>query len=296
MDLYGITKQALRASVERYSLKDLEIFFGFERQTDLRDASRSLRLLECALELNDSDGLLPEVLTTVEAYNREDCISAFRLRKWLEDIRHSLIAQGQDIPRPPLQPEEPSEAGGSVEAKRVLALMEALLAGISDDPEQRSPEQQAQWLLAYMLEWHRREDKAPWWEYFRLRDLTDAERLEERSAISGLEFVKRIGGTEKCPIDRYRFPEQDTQVRYGDELHTSQGKFGEVDHIEYADRTIDVKKTGAMAEIHPVSAFVQNIVRSQELAESLFRLGSCVAKYGIDAPGSISSGARPALA
>ena len=47
---------------------------------------------------------------------------------------------------------------------------------------------------------------AHWWEYFRLRGLTDEELLEERSGISGLEFIRRIGGTEVCPIDRYQFP------------------------------------------------------------------------------------------
>ena len=39
--------------MERYSLKDLEVFFGFQRATDLRDAKKSLRNLECALELNE---------------------------------------------------------------------------------------------------------------------------------------------------------------------------------------------------------------------------------------------------
>src|SRR5437667_2152226 len=75
VDLYGITKQSLRASVETYSLKDLEVFFGFVRKTDLRDARTGLRNLECALELNEVDTVSPSVRSTVEAYNREDCIS-----------------------------------------------------------------------------------------------------------------------------------------------------------------------------------------------------------------------------
>src|SRR5262249_43996584 len=52
VDLYGVVKQALRASVETYSLKDLEIFFGFKREVSLEDANHSRRILECAVELN----------------------------------------------------------------------------------------------------------------------------------------------------------------------------------------------------------------------------------------------------
>ena len=34
----------------------------------------------------------------------------------------------------------------------------------------------------YLLDWHRREEKAAWWEYFRLRDLPDEDLLDERAA------------------------------------------------------------------------------------------------------------------
>lgn len=284
VDLHGVVKQALRASVERYSLKDLEIFFGFERMTDLRDAKQNLRALECALELNEVASMQAEVLNTVQAYNREDCISTLWLRNWLEDIRRSLVAGGEEIKRPPLQPGDPNEAVDA-RRKRALALMERLLSGISDGKSERTHEQQAQWLLAHMLEFHRREEKAPWWEYFRLRGLSDEELLEERCAISGLEFVKRIGGTLVCPIDRYRFPAQDMQVRGGEKLETSDGHLGEVEAIDMAARTLDVKKTGKMAQVHPTSVFAYTIVPPGELPESLFRLGTWVADHGIDAPG-----------
>jgi uncharacterized protein len=284
VDLHGVVRQALRASVERYSLKDLEIFFGFERQTDLRDAKQSLRNLECALELNEVATVPPEVLNTVEAYNREDCISTLRLRDWLETIRHGLVAGGKEIKRPPIEPGDPNEAVDA-RRKRALALMERLLRGIPDEQSERTTEQQAQWLLAHMLEFHRREEKAPWWEYFRLRGLSDEELLEERCAISGLEFMKRIGGTPICPIDRYRFAAQDMQVRRSDKLETSDGHLGEVEAIDMAARFLDVKKTAKMAQVHPTSVFAYTVVTAREVAESLFRLGAWVAGNGIDAPG-----------
>ena len=53
-------------------------------------------------------------------------------------------------------------------------------------------EQQARWLLAYLLDWHRREDKAGWWEYYRLRDLPEEDLFDEPQAVAGLELVERV--------------------------------------------------------------------------------------------------------
>ena len=50
VDLHTVVRQALRASVERYSLKDLEQFYGFRRDVKLEDANINLRVVERALE------------------------------------------------------------------------------------------------------------------------------------------------------------------------------------------------------------------------------------------------------
>ena len=164
VDLHGVVRQTLRASVERYSLKDLEVFFEFHRQTDLRDAKQSLRTLERALELNEVASIPQEVRNTVEAYNREDCISTLRLRNWLEKLRRELVANGMEIKRPLVAPGDPSEAIRD-RRKRALDLMERLLRDVPNESYERTREQQASWLLAHMMEFHHREEKAPWWEY-----------------------------------------------------------------------------------------------------------------------------------
>src|SRR5688572_1358311 len=281
IDLYGILKQALRASVERYSLKDLEVFFGFERKTDLRDARKSLTALECALELGQIDSLPAGVQQIVESYNREDCISAEKLRDWLEEIRRDLVQKGHVIARPPLDPGDPSEAVNA-RRQRAIALMERLLAG---DP---AP---AQSMLGHMIEFHRREEKAPWWEYFRLRGLTDEELLDERDGLAGLKFLQRLPtGTAACPVDRYEFPPQDTQIRDGDSVETSTGDFGKVIAIDSTARTIDIKKREDMKDFHPTSIFSHVVYDAPEQAESLYRFGSWVAEHGIDAPGPYRAG------
>jgi uncharacterized protein len=61
--------------------------------------------------------------------------------------------------------------------------MDRLLVDVPIDKEDRDPTQQAVWTLAHVLDWHRREDKVVWWEYFRLCDSDAEELLDERAAL-----------------------------------------------------------------------------------------------------------------
>ena len=74
-----------------------------------------------------------------------------------------------------------------------------------------------------VLDWHRRENKAAWWEYFRLSALSSEELLDEHSTISGLGFVQSVGGTAKAPVHRYTFPIQETDLRGGEDLRSCGG-------------------------------------------------------------------------
>ena len=100
VDLYAVVRRALRASVERYSIKDLEQFYGFSRAVELADANINLRVVERALEASAVDAITPDVRSAVEGYNLDDCRSALRLRNWLEQLRASLEASGTEVPRP----------------------------------------------------------------------------------------------------------------------------------------------------------------------------------------------------
>jgi hypothetical protein len=102
--------------------------------------------------------------------------------------------------------------------KMVGALSARLLDSVPDDVSERTVEQQARWLLSSMLDWHGREKKAVWWEYFRLADLSAEDLLHERAGLAELEFVGPFGGTAKAPIHRYKFALQDTDIRAEDEL------------------------------------------------------------------------------
>jgi predicted RecB family nuclease len=288
VDLHAVVRQALRASVEEYSIKKLEPLYDFKRAADLADAGVNLRIVQRALELEEPRAIDADVRQVVATYNRDDCLSALRLYRWLEGVRAGLEAKGTSLARPPIAEGLPSEAIAERD-REVRQVMDALLDGTPAERTDRSDELQARWLLAYTLEWHRREDKASWWEYFRLRELSDEALLDEKSALSGLQYVGRAGAVKGKAVHRYSFPTQETSIRRGDKLRLPlplDQEFGEVAEIDLGAHILDAKKRGACEQVHPTSVFSHENVRTHELAGSLLRLGRWIVRNGIDAPGA----------
>jgi uncharacterized protein len=286
VDLYTIARQSIRASVERYSIKNLETFYDFNRSVPLVEVRGALAKLEARLELNDAAAITEESKDVVLRYNRDDCLSAQRLRDWLEKIRGEMIVKGAAIPRP--EAEDPAPSPELDERQRqVAALVERLVADVPAETKERSAEQQARWILAHSLDWHRREQKSAWWEFYRLAELTPDELHDERSGIAGLEFGASVGEKTRVPVHRYRFPPQELELREGDRLYVSQEQeLGTVAAISVESGTIDIKKRGDTAAIHPKAAFVHDLVRTGVMADALFRLGSHVADHGVAGTGA----------
>ena len=285
IDLHTVLKRALRASVEQYSLKALEEFHAFRRAMPLEQARTAMRQMEHALELGQPEEAGESVKNTIALYNADDCFSTRSLRDWLEQERQALEQVGHCIPRPTMSDGAPPETIGERQ-RQTAALAETLKRGVSSDPGLRNEEDAARWLLANLLDWHRRESKADWWEYFRLKDLTDEDLLDERCALSGLQFAERLGVQRKIPTDRYSFPKQETDIRTEDTICERGEKVGEVVAIDIATRTIDIKKTRKTGEIHPKSVFVDARGPTDDvLADALFRLGTWINSNGVDVPG-----------
>src|SRR5467141_2120402 len=100
VDLHQAFKQGVRASVEEYSLKKIEAFYGFERNTPLDVSRAAMRYVEHRLELGWGDEQLPEsIREAMEGYNSEDCFSTAKLRNWLEEERSKLVTGAADVPR-----------------------------------------------------------------------------------------------------------------------------------------------------------------------------------------------------
>lgn len=99
---------------------------------------------------------------------------------------------GQVLPRPASKSGEPGEALAE-HLGQVESVMASLTDGLPTEEAEWTEEQRARWLLAQMLEWHRREDKSAWWEYYHLCELTDDELQEDKNALAGLVYLGEVG-------------------------------------------------------------------------------------------------------
>jgi uncharacterized protein len=285
VDLFSVVRHGIRASVESYSIKKLEPLYSFIRTVPLEDVGAVMARIQARLEMADSAGIPENDKAAIKGYNRDDCASTQALRNWLETVRADLIAGGAVIDRPAAATAEISTELDDWQRK-VAALVARLIDGVPDDVGERTAEQQARWLLAFMLDWHGREKKAVWWEYFRLRDLSAEDLLHERAGLADITFLQQAGGTAKAPIHRYRFALQDTDIRAEDDLRSIGGdKFGRVVAISLDERTIDIKKRADTASLHHEAVFAHNFVDTQVLADSLMRIGDYVADHGMDGEG-----------
>jgi predicted RecB family nuclease len=167
VDLFRVTKQALRASVPSYSIKEVEKLYDFERHAEVGAGGESVNAFETWLETGDD-----ALLGGIRDYNEEDCVSLYELHRWL------LARRPGHIPwRAPPEEREPSEEAVERDAERAR-IRDAILAG--------AEEGDADWLLAHLLDYHQREERPQWWEYFFHRGLDDEELLANRNTLGGL--------------------------------------------------------------------------------------------------------------
>ena len=249
VDLHRVVRQGLRASVERYSIKRLEPFYGFRRRVDLTAATRALVRFEAALESGEAHGTADALRTEIEGYNRDDCLSTLRLAEWLEGCRRELeIRTGQPVPRPALRDDAREHERES--AAEVAALFESLTAELPEEDDGLDDEQRARRRLAHLLEFHRREEKSMWWEFFDRCGFSAEEHVASRATLGALRYVGEAGQVRKSIIHRYRFPEQTHEMEVGkrpqnpatvESNEQGKGSCGTVVAIDEAARTIDLR-------------------------------------------------------
>lgn len=296
VDLYSVVKQSVRASVERYSIKDLEVFFGYQRKMDLRELSNHKSQLELLLQTGNIDLLIQGTKDAVQLYNQDDCESLVHLQQWLESIRSNLISEGINITRPEIGDGEASE-NITAHQERIQPIMDALLNDISPVKSERSDAEQAKFILAHMLDWYRREKKSFWWEFFRLKELSEVELLEERKAVSFLEYTGTREPEKRSVIDTYTFPFQECDLRAGQGLEDQDGNgLGTIHDIDVEARLIRIKKGPSKVDLpHPVAVISMENINTSSKEEAVIRLAEWVVENGIDSSDSTYRAARQLL-
>ncbi|HUF28195.1 MAG TPA: TM0106 family RecB-like putative nuclease [Gemmatimonadaceae bacterium] len=283
VDLHRVVRQGLRASVESYSIKKLEPFYGYFRDVDLADARGALACMEAWLEAGDIGQRDHAFLKEVEGYNRDDCVSTLRLADWLESLRHEHESKaGAPVPRPEVKDGEPPDEL-SDQLKEIEALANRLTDGVPADERERTPEQHARWLVVQLLQYHRREKKSMWWEYFHRVGLNAQELVEDRATLGGLEYLGVVGQVMRSTLHRYLFPAQEHEIGAGSTVHdpATQSAAGVVVDVDDAACTIDLKRGNASRVPHPAALVPLDTVQDRALRESIRRVAEAIVEHGV---------------
>ena len=216
VDLYGIVRQSVWISQPSYSIKKVEALYGFERHTLTLGGDDSIVMFESWLESQD-----PAVLEDIRAYNEDDCRSTYALREWLVRLRAERNVT-LETAVPWRQLAEYVEPEADVERSALeVRLLEGIpepesLAGLRASPDTV----RARWLLGNLLQYHRREQKPEWWEFFYRIAHTEGLIDEDRKSIGGLRLCEDVPPYKFASGDRnltytYTFPRQEHEFHVG---------------------------------------------------------------------------------
>ena len=245
VDLLQVVRQSLRAGVPNYSLKSIEQFF-FTRSASVKSGDDALIAFERYLATGDES-----LLDDIEAYNEEDCRATEELRDWLLEQKGEAEAQyGVEIPfRGPPTHEAPAES--EAELSEVEQLRNQMLEGAEEGDER--------WLMAQLLEYHRREARPGWWWYFRRFTMTDEELIDDSEAIAGLVW----DGQEPVPVAQsleytFSFPAQQHHFDGGDggEDPVSEGTGWTVSSLDNTIGTVVLRRSKKLTDKRLPTAIV----------------------------------------
>jgi predicted RecB family nuclease len=284
VDLYTVVRTGLRIATESYSLKAIERLYLPAREGPVTEAGFSVLTYEAWLRDRE-----PGHLADLAAYNRDDCVSTWRLRDWLEARRREAVAAGWALPRPAIRSGEASEKVATRDAA-AAAREEALRAGVPADPAARSPEEAARHLLAGLVGYFRREDKPAWWRWFELAEGMEADALVDApDAIGRLEPVGVVAANGRSVVVRYRFPPQDHRFAPGDTVWAPRSgeaapwRVGTVEDVDDVAGTIDLRRRADLPD--PPAIIIDTPRSTVPLAEAVARLADDVIARGLEAEG-----------
>ncbi|MGH7448118.1 MAG: AAA domain-containing protein, partial [Longimicrobiales bacterium] len=221
----------------------------------------------------------------IRGYNRDDVISTLRLHDWLERLRDELAAETcVAVPRP--EPES-GEAPDKVRERdaAVAALVERLTGDLPAGGNAWTDDQRARWKIAQLLEFHRREMKSTWWEFYRCMGLNDDELIEDTATLGGLEYVGPVGTVKRSTLHQYRFPSQDHPFRAGSSAvdPVTDSAAGEIVDVDDDAHTITLKRGNGSEVPHPRALIEKDVVGDGVLRDSVMRSAESIATHGLDA-------------
>jgi len=291
VDLYQVVRQGVCVGTPSYSLKKLESLYMPPRTEAITDAGSSIEEYERWLESGDQT-----ILDELEAYNRVDCDSTRLLRDWLEARRPEYEQTFGTVPPRPLSPDrEIAEVPDEHESETdgLKALLDARADGSDGAPAVATR------LLANLLEWHRREAKPIWWQFFQRVLNSDADDLwADSDAVAGLVYKGEVEQVKQSVVYRYRFdPDQPHKLSPGEvvkdpdaerlamERGVKASSPGSLVRIDPVAGTLDLKRGRRSGAPHPSHLIPAGPYSTSDQQEALRRLARSVIEHGMDGAG-----------
>ena len=212
VDLYKVVREGVRISEPGYSLKNLEVFFGSEREGEVKTALDSMVAYDQWQQTGDQ-----ALLDQIGVYNEADCRSLLMCRDWLLRLRPSEVPWfgTESAADTGVLADDPARAAKRTETEeRNAALVARLLDSVTEtDREWRE-------LAGLLVDFHKREAKPDWWGMFNRQDMTEEELVDDAECIGGLEpDPDRPPFPQKQSIVySFRFPAQDFKMRLGGDV------------------------------------------------------------------------------
>ncbi len=282
VDLYAVVRQALRVGEERYSIKNLERFYGFARDAEVTEAGGSILAYQEYLESRDESKL-----EAIAAYNADDCRSTLALLDWLHDLRAEAAEEfGEVLPDRDAKPARDLDP----EAAERIAELDRLKASLTEGHDEDS----SHVLMADLLEYHRRDAKPEWWAYFDRLERSPQELCrDDTEAIGGLELAEEIPLREDARSWVYplRFPAQQHKMGPGSAVDPEGEKGVKIKAVD-DERGILWVARGKAAHGKPLPRAVipGKPVPAKEQAGALKRLGERVRDHGLEPMGELDAG------
>ena len=233
VDLYKVVRESMRVSEPGYSIKNIEHFYRPPRQGEVQNAGASIVVYEQWRQSAD-----PELLSQIEAYNRDDVESTAGLHEWLLSLRPEGTSwrstASSMVPEP-----QGADQGESVE-DRLARVRLALdnVDGLADT------DAAVRLLTSQLLDFHRREQKPQWWKVFDCQQMDLQELIEDGECIGGMTLHP---GCKPYPekqslVYTYVYPEQETKHRTGSQgTRIDTGKQVTLLSVDDKERVVRIK-------------------------------------------------------
>jgi len=238
VNLLNVNRQGIYISENSYSLKNMEIFYGFEREGDLRKGDVSQEYYSEWMETQNQ-----QLLDDIESYNEQDCRSTYELHQWLLSIK----------------PEESTwfasykDDDEEVDLKDWEAKMMEYHEKIENSPIKNEKIKQ---LMSDILGFYNRENKPSWREFFDRKTKSDEELIDDPECIGNMVSVGEPVPEKRSMIFRYQYEDQDFKLRKSKKTIIANNQDFEQDDyagaivdIDYTEKEVFIKRGNAKGKL-----------------------------------------------